>query len=327
MEERQEVLSGLIYDKTHRIKIKEEFGFDLPLNEKADLIYPALVKERQLYFYYALSISALTQALWDFNSSTKEVIHLIREWEQCTLERTNYHSFIQVVEAFIGNDLNEEMKKKPNENFSLLLHDPKKLNNIVRDEMLLFLCRVNAFHSLRFVLKLHRGAININLSGLLREAIGCLHSECVQTLVEEGADIREYFYTSIYQDDGVHLFMPPLYYAIWAPLDIRCALNRDGPRIFWDNPKLKKIAETLVSLGADPEQNCLVAPWSSITNKKETTVNSIFFAQKLVSGPAEDSEKLNEASLSFLNYIIKLKPEADLNAVLEPEPSLRPKGI
>ncbi|QLZ69705.1 hypothetical protein FOLKNPGA_02503 [Legionella sp. PC1000] len=321
MEERQEVLSRLNYNHMYREKIREEFCFNLPNNEKADLVYSALLEERKLYFCYAVAVSALSQAFWDFNDSTRRVAHLIIEWEKCTLELNNYHSFIQLMDDFIQKEVNKELITKWYTNFSLLFKDPEKIEKGMRNEMLLFLCRINASHSLRLFLKLHYPAVEINFSSLLKEAVGCLHSQSVQALVESGANIRDYFCTGLYQDDGVYVFMPPLYYAVWSPNDHRCVLNRDKPQIRWHNPKLKNIIETLLSLGADPLQNCLIAPWPrgefipdpSVKDKTETKENVITLVRNIIADQSSDT-KLDEASLTFLSYVAELKPKIDLNA-------------
>jgi hypothetical protein len=287
-------------------------------------MYPVLLKERQLYLYYALANSALIEAFWGLYNSTKRVIHLMTEWEQCTLNQTNYQSFIKVMESFTGPELDEKMMSNLHRNFSLLLHNPKQLDKRIRNEMLSFLCRINAVHSLQFIMRHHLQAIPINLSDLLREAIGCLHTECVRILVEAGANIREHFHTVIYEHEGVHFFISPLYYAIWSPFDQKCALNRDKHRISWDNLKLKKMVETLISLGADPEQTCLRAPWSFRENKIETKENAITLAQKLINNENDNPHPLNEASLSLLSYVIKLKPDTNLVEPLQPDSSSRP---
>lgn len=317
MNERQEILSRLSYDKIFRGKISEEFKFNLPKDEQAEQVYHALVKEQQLYLYYAIAVASLSSAFWDFGDSTRRVIHLIKEWESCTLKSDNYESFIYLMDNFTQNEVKTELLVKWRTNFSLLLADPEKLDNDMRNEMLLFLCRINAFHSLRLFFKMHSPVVEVNFPSLLREAIGCLHSQSVQALIEAGANIHDYFCTAAYLDDGIYLFMPVFYYAVWLPCDNRCALHREQSQIVWDNPKLQNMIKILLSFGADPEQNCLAAPgyWNDNSNpqtmeKTETQENAISLARNIISDQ-NNIRKMNQESLAFLNSIMELKQKID----------------
>lgn len=312
MEERQETLSKSSYGKIYEDKIRKTFHFNLPKDEyEAEQVYHALVKEQQLYLYYAVAASVLCSAFWDFGDSTSRVVHLIKEWENCTLKCDNYESFTRLMDDFTRKEGKKESLAELRANFSLLFADPNQLDKDMRCEMLIFLCRINAFHALRLFLKLHSPRIEVNFPSLLREAIGCLHAESVKTLVNAGADVRGYFGTSAYQDYGVYVFMPTFYYAVWLPCDNFCTLQRDQPKILWDNPKLQNMIKTLLSLGADPEQNCLEAPRCNM-DKKETKENAITLARSIIKGHKK-KPNLSEESLTFLDYIMKLKQKNGLN--------------
>lgn len=319
MHERQEILSKLTHDTLYKGKISGEFHFTLPKDEKAEEVYHALVKEQQLYLYYAIATASMSHAFWDWNSSTRDVIHLTNEWEGCTLKGNNYESFIHLMDDFTKKEVKPELTEKWSANFPLLFAAPEKLSEDVRKEMLIFLCRTNSFHSLRIFFKLHP-AIDVNLPTLLREAIGCLHSQTVQTLIKSGANIHDYIHTPMYLDYGLHIFMPVLYYALTLPCDNRNILQREKQQIFWDNPKLQNLIKTLLSLGANPEQTYLIAEggWPDDVNTLEKTEadkkeNVITFAQNIIASE-ENIQKMSPESWDFLNYIAKLKQEINLDS-------------
>jgi hypothetical protein len=81
--------------------------------------------------------------------------------------------------------------------------------------------------------------------------------------------------------------------------------------------------KTLLSLGADPEQNCLVAPgsWQANANpntmeKTKTQENAISLAQT-ISSNQNNIQKMSPESLAFLNSIMQLKQK--LNSNNQPE--------
>lgn len=319
MEERQERVSELNHDKIYREKINKDFSFNLPEDEKAEVVYNALVKERQLYLYYVTAFevgkksiyssisSKLDLQLFEHLSFFSQSLQVLRdEWGQCTLEQDNYQSFIIKMDNFLQNEKkNKELSD--NHNFSLLFSDPEKLESRILKKMLLIFCRVNAFNSLRLFLKLYYPAVKVDLSELLQEAIDCLHCQSVQTLVESGANIHNYFLTPVLDHDNVDIFMSPLYYAVWGPLDpFRTLLN-----VNWDNPKLKKMVEVLVFLGADPKQKCLAAPkGAGISKSKELNEDTITLAQEM-STNQKNTLNLNEEQVDFLNYIVNLEQKSE----------------
>lgn len=311
----QEVLKQLSYNKIYREKIKSEFSVELSSKENAESVYYQLHKERQLYIHYGVAAGLLNDSFWDFYKATVDVVGFIQKWEDCTLHKDNYQSFSALVEQALQEKLKVDTGKC-SDNFSCIFAAPANMKQDLLYATLKVLCRINASTTLRLFFERHSG-LNIDFTDLLREAISCLHSETVKVLVEAGANIQDYFATPAYQDQGMTLLMPPLFYAVWLPYDPYCALHRDKPQISWDNPKLSTLITTLVSLGADPKQSCQATPYSNnkTVEASKTDYNTILLANEILDHA--DTDTLNMGSVAFLKMIVQLPQKTDLNIEIE----------
>lgn len=238
--------------------ILREFHINLPDKENAKIAWYHLRRECQLfvnYCHYNLLIQQDESAV------------LKKKFIDFILLEDSSESFDKAVEICLKRigDSDTEKKvhiqknhKRFHKNYCDLLSNPTSMNHEDLVGFLLTLCRLNAFYSLKTIFTIHKN-LGIKHQPLLRQAIGCLHTETLDVLINFGADIHQYTIHSNYAGEGFQWFCSPLLFAFLLPMDLYCAIGIIAPgKLTWDNEKLNNMLEFLMEKGANPAQKSIM---------------------------------------------------------------------
>lgn len=267
-------------------KLKTKFNIKLSENYNPKMWYinisNKIKTEKELFIKYSLY-----------------KVTLYNTWLKCIVSENSFDSFSDEA-ILVQQKMNPTQLKTDTQKYTTLfnraINSPSSLSEDELQEILINLCRINAYGSIQVFFKKHpqfldgKTHFSTNLPiDLLREAISCLHVKTVESLLNL-YNYKNKYLLHDYDGMGMSFFCSPLFFALNLPAVTQCLVNQAHQLITVDHPKLTKIIKLILSFGIDPNQNCILAPLVSF-EQKTLRQNAEIHDPEIINFPIEQIEE------------------------------------
>ncbi|MBV9575664.1 MAG: hypothetical protein JO149_03475 [Gammaproteobacteria bacterium] len=251
------------------MKLQEDFGQKLLKNSHPAHLYQE--RYNQLMNEIELAILYLHHTYIDrcFPGS-----YLYDTWVNCITINNSFNNFLNSARkdkeklSFVpyAQKKIESDEKVYVTQFHHLLHTPWEIDDLTVRNLLLILCKVNAYHTLQLFFRKHFNYFNqcaaLQMEGftlLLQQAIICLQPDIIKVLLPLANNKRKYLLNAFSQfnHEKKNILCSPLYFSFDLPRNRMTFLNTHLAKINYDHPALLEIIKLLLANGHDPQQRCI----------------------------------------------------------------------